>query len=211
MIIVINFNCNCHVSPFSFKRCTFGLKRQVTVTHVSMTPACILFCTDEGAAYVGHLHNRKPQPKTNDARSLIVKKEILDTEFVGFNSGDGRKRLLDLLLKDETEEFTVRRVPFVHRAVATAVDRKGGNFAVIQPLPNGSLTELPVIRPSDISEQLKRLHEEADLGDSTHDAVLKVGERTWPVHKYVLASRADHLKNLVLEGVSSEASGHCFV
>lgn len=49
----------------------------------------------------------------------------------------GKMSLIDLMLKDEVEEISLRRVPGVHRATALASDLKGRNFAVMQALPNG--------------------------------------------------------------------------
>jgi hypothetical protein len=48
----------------------------------------------------------------------------------------GKISLLDLMLKDEAEEISLRRIPCVHRATTLACDLKGHNFAVTQALPN---------------------------------------------------------------------------
>ena len=81
--------------------------------------------------------------------------------------------------------MSLRRVPGVHRAVAVAVDRKGGNFAVIQTLPNGCLSTFPSIGASTIHSQLGSLHLEAHLSDSVHDAVLQVCRADSPFYKAI--------------------------
>lgn len=47
----------------------------------------------------------------------------------------GKMSLLDLLLKDEAEEMSLRRLPGVHRGTYITCDRKGHNCAVLQALP----------------------------------------------------------------------------
>ncbi|XP_005101796.1 inhibitor of Bruton tyrosine kinase [Aplysia californica] len=189
----------------SLKRCQFALRRQLAVFDVALTSSCMVLCTQRGEAYMGYLSNKK-------LSSGLAGKEQLSKEHTVKEFGDGcaQTRLLDLLLKDEVEELQVRRLPVIHRAVAVAADRKGGNFAVLQALPNGCLSELPSVMVSEMSKQLSRLHLEAYLGDSVHDAVLQLGERSWPVHKYILASRSDYMRNLVMTSDCGETrEGEC--
>lgn len=49
----------------------------------------------------------------------------------------GKISLIDLMLKDEVEEISLRRLPAIHRASGLACDVKGRNFAIMQALPNG--------------------------------------------------------------------------
>ncbi|XP_059153505.1 inhibitor of Bruton tyrosine kinase-like [Physella acuta] len=173
----------------SLKRCQFGFKRQLWVSDVAMTTSSIIFCTKRGEAFIGQLSNRKPGRELESKHTKELVKDCGD----GFN----QPRLLDLLLRDEAEEVSIHRVPVVHRAVMVAVDRKARNFTVVQPLPNGCLTELPSVNTSEISEHFRRLYCDADVEDNIHDAVIQVGEKSWPVHKYIISLRSDYFRNLI--------------
>ncbi|CAL1542688.1 unnamed protein product [Lymnaea stagnalis] len=176
----------------SLKRCQFGLKRQLWVSDVAVTSTSLILSTNRGEAFMGYLPNKKLAAVTKDP-------DVKHSKDFPKDCGDGfsQPRLLDLLLKDEVEEISVRRLPFVHRAVLVSADKKGRNFSVLQALPNGCLSELPSVNSSEINEQFGRLCREADLQDNIHDAVIQVGNRTWPVHQYIIAYRSDHFRNMV--------------
>ncbi|KAK3770373.1 hypothetical protein RRG08_028271 [Elysia crispata] len=174
------------------KRCQFALRRQLAVRDIAMTTSSLVFSTDRGEAFAGYFSNKKSgiSPKDQEHRHC---KEVKD-------NGDGfnQPRLLDLLLREEVEEVQIRRLPGIHRATCVASDRKARNFAVLQALPNGCMSELPSVANSDIQDQFKRLLDEADIGDSIHDVVVEAGSKSWPAHKYILAMRSDFFRNTVL-------------
>ncbi|KAH9507256.1 hypothetical protein Btru_056735 [Bulinus truncatus] len=183
----------------SLKRCRFSLRRQLWIKDVAMTSSSLLLATERGEAFVGSVPLKPP--------SAIRDLDIKHTKDHTKDGGDGfdQPRLLDLLLKDEMEEISVKRIPYVHRAVFVAADKKGRDFAIVQALPNGCMTEFPVVTSSDINEQFRRLCEEADLADNIHDAVIQVGNRSWPVHKYILSLRSEYFRNALI--ASPNASG----
>ncbi|CAG5125689.1 unnamed protein product, partial [Candidula unifasciata] len=182
----------------SFKKCHFALKRQLAVSDVAMTTSCLIFSTNRGEAFMGYLSNKKIIPPSNKDNETKQAKELVKECGDGF----GQTRLLDLLLKEGVEEVQVRRLPVVHRAVIVSSDRKGRNFAVIQALPNSCMSEFPSVTTSEMNEQFGRLLSEADSQDNIHDAVIQVGNRLWPVHKYIVAMRSDVFKNMVTTSAS---------
>ncbi|GFR87447.1 inhibitor of Bruton tyrosine kinase-like, partial [Elysia marginata] len=153
------------------KRCQFALRRQLSVRDIAMTTSSLLFSTDRGEAFVGYFSNKKSGISSKDQEHKHFK-EVRD-------NGDGfnQPRLLDLLLREEVEDVQIRRLPGIHRATIVASDRKARNFAVLQALPNGCMSELPMVTSSDIQSQFQRLLEEADLGDSIHDVVIEPGHK----------------------------------
>ncbi|GFO24307.1 inhibitor of bruton agammaglobulinemia tyrosine kinase [Plakobranchus ocellatus] len=182
----------------SVKRCQFALKRQLSVRDIAMTTSCLVFSTDRGEAFVGYFSNKKIGGISKDSEQRHSK-EVKDCGD-GFN----QPRLLDLLLREEVEDVQVRRLPGIHRATSVASDKKARNFAVLQALPNGILSELPSVASSDIQTHFNRLLQEADSEDSIHDVVVKAGGKSWLAHKYILAMRSDFFRNTVL---TSEVSG----
>ncbi|RUS75693.1 hypothetical protein EGW08_016535 [Elysia chlorotica] len=176
----------------SVKRCQFALRRQLAVRDIAMTTSSLVFSTERGEAFVGYFSNKKSGMSSKDQEHKHAK-EVRD-HGDGFN----QPRLLDLLLREEVEEVQVRRLPGIHRATLVACDRKARNFAVLQALPNGCMSELPAVTNSNIQDQFKRLLYEADLGDSIHDVVVEAGNKSWPAHKYILAMRSDFFRNTVL-------------
>ncbi|KAL8560153.1 hypothetical protein ACOMHN_021648 [Nucella lapillus] len=168
----------------SLKRCHFAVRRQVWVRDVAVHIGGMLLVTDLGEAFTGYPSGKKSVNlhKGTDKDS--------NKEF-------GKVSLIELMLKDEVEEIALRRVPWVHRATGLACDVKGGNFAVTQGLPNGWLTDVPVLSASQIHADYQQLMEEADLYDAIHDCVVQVEDRKWPAHMYILASRADYFRKQV--------------
>lgn len=180
------------------KRCQFALRRQLAVRGITITTSSILFSTDRGEAFVGYFSNKKTGVSSKDLEHRHSK-EIKD-------GGDGfnQPRLLDLLLREEIEDIQIRRLPGIHRATLVASDRKARNFAVLQALPNGCMSEFPTVTSSDIQAQFQRLLEEASTEDSIHDVVVEAGGKSWPAHRYILAMRSDFFRNSVLAMEISE-------
>ncbi|BFZ09831.1 hypothetical protein BsWGS_12870 [Bradybaena similaris] len=184
----------------NFKKCHFALKRQLAVSDVAMTTSCLIFSTNRGEAFMGYLSNKKISPSNNKEIETKQVKELVKECGDGF----GQTRLHDLLLKEGVEEVQVRRLPVVHRAVIVSSDRKGRNFAIIQALPNSCMSEFPSVTSSEMNEQFSRLLGEADSEDNIHDAIIQVGNKSWPVHKYIVAMRSDMFKNMVTVSASQK-------
>ncbi|KAK7108349.1 inhibitor of Bruton tyrosine kinase-like [Littorina saxatilis] len=170
----------------SLKRCHFAIRRQVTVTDIAVNTAGLLLVTDQGEAFTGYPSGKKLAHISKDAG----KDNNKEAEF-------GKISLIDLMLKDEVEEISLRRLPAIHRASGLACDVKGRNFAIMQALPNGWLTDVPTVSESLIHTEYQQLMEEADLYDAIHDCVVQVGEHRWPAHMFILASRADYFRKQV--------------
>uniref|UniRef100_A0A2C9LAN8 BTB domain-containing protein n=1 Tax=Biomphalaria glabrata TaxID=6526 RepID=A0A2C9LAN8_BIOGL len=179
----------------SLKRCRFNLKRQLWISDVTMTWSSLLLATERGETFIGSIPTKPVSAYVKDHDVKQGKDQIRDC-------GDGfdQPRLLDLLLKDEMEEISVKRVPYIHRAVFVAADKKGRDFAVVQALPNCCMTEFPMVTSSEINEQFKHLCDYSDIDDNISDAVIQVGNRSWPVHKYIISLRSDYFRNVVTTG-----------
>ena len=86
--------------------------------------------------------------------------------------------LIELLMREETEELPVRRIPYIHRATDIVTDKKGHNFAVFQSLPNSWLAlfrfiAMLLIHLFSYSERVISLRQEVPR-------LLKPGTRDWP-------------------------------
>lgn len=169
------------------KRCHFAMRRQVLVKDVGLNLGGLIIVTDQGEAFTGYHSGKKPANIHKDAGKESANQE---SEF-------GKMSLLDLMLKDETEEISLRRIPCVHRATILGCDLKGQNFAVTQAVPNGWLTDVPGVSESTIHTEYQQLMEEADLFDVIHDCVVQVENHKWAAHMFILASRADYFRKQV--------------
>ncbi|XP_076444948.1 inhibitor of Bruton tyrosine kinase-like [Babylonia areolata] len=168
----------------NLKRCHFAIRREVCVKDVAINMGGLLLITDLGEAFAGYMSGKKSVNLHKDADKDNNK------EF-------GTVSLIDLMLKHEVEEISLRRIPFIHRATGLACDVKGRNFAITQGLPNLWLTDVPLLSDSEIYAEYQQLMEEADLYDAIHDCVVQVGDRKWPTHMFILASRADYFRKQV--------------
>ncbi|XP_025096853.1 inhibitor of Bruton tyrosine kinase-like isoform X2 [Pomacea canaliculata] len=176
----------------SMKRCYWALHRQINVSDVALNASGMVLVTDQGEAFAAYFTSRRSGNMQKDSS-----KDKSEEDF-------GKMSLLDLLLKDEAEEMSLRRLPGVHRGTYITCDRKGHNCAVLQALPKCCLTDIPCVSESTMYADLLQMMEEADIYDSIHDTILHVGEQSWPVHLFVLASRADFFRKKVF---SSDPAG----
>uniref|UniRef100_A0A9J8DFY2 Inhibitor of Bruton tyrosine kinase n=1 Tax=Cyprinus carpio carpio TaxID=630221 RepID=A0A9J8DFY2_CYPCA len=96
------------------------------------------------------------------------------------------------------ERIRLEKLPYVHRAVSITMDSKGRNFGVLQADPKTSLYEVPTASASTFSQHFQRLLTEADETDSIHDVTLQAGDRTFAAHKYILSTRSDFFRKVLL-------------
>ncbi len=89
------------------------------------------------------------------------------------------------------------RLPCVYRAVSISCDPKGKNFGVLQVSPNAELSDIPEVDSSTTKEDFRNLYEQTDEYDPLHDLEIKVGNRTFFAHKFIVASSCEKLSKLV--------------
>lgn len=174
------------VSSPSLKRAHWLIKRQLIIKDYVHTESNMAIATTDGEAFSCTLTSKYQQAKEVQHSN----KGLKDEDF-------GRMSLLDLLLQDEMEEVQVRRLPNIHRANYITGDRKGGNFAALQSLPNCSLTDVPTVSCSEMMESFTKLLDEADEYDNIHDIVLQTHGHSWPAHKFIMMSRCSNFQGLL--------------
>ncbi|KAK6170183.1 hypothetical protein SNE40_018638 [Patella caerulea] len=180
-----------------FKRCNWAIRREVNIKDVAINRNNIALVTDKGEGFIGNWLPSKETSKKKSQSALPKSREVTGShEFPQI-------RLLDLLLKDEVEDVQLERIPNIHRATNIFSDPKGRNFAALQVLPNGCLTEIPYVREASIREDMNRLLQEVDDTDVIHDIIIQSGNRKWAAHKFILASRSTKLHKMIMNDLSS--------
>ncbi|KAJ8314789.1 hypothetical protein KUTeg_006939 [Tegillarca granosa] len=176
----------------SMKRCKWMIKRQLFIQDVSLSSSNIAVITEDGEGFIGTFANKR-QASGKEATSNK------DQLFSSHSDDFGMIRLMDLLLKDPTEDILVHRIPNIHRGTKIFTDPKGRNFATLQGFPNAWLTDVPSVQSSEMITDFQTLLEEADEYDLIHDVIVQADDHVWPAHKFVLLSRSDHFNKLLAE------------
>ena len=143
----------------------------------------------EGTAYNG-IH--QPKASINSNSAVTSPKETAQTSSSLF-------RFVD---KDQCDLIRIKRVPYVHRGAKVSVDPKGNNFCVLQTQPNSELNDFPWIQPRTLSKDLLELYSDSALKDLT----IKVHQKTFSVHKYILVASSSKLAKLILEDHAPDES-----
>ncbi|XP_013776392.1 inhibitor of Bruton tyrosine kinase-like [Limulus polyphemus] len=173
-------------SALALTRCLFTIGRQLLISDVQVNHFNIAMVTKDGEAFLGNIiGGRERQRKTSESST---------TNVVGTKVNNSSTPLVQLLEKEECELVRVKRLPHVHRAVSISCDSKGRNFAVLQSHPKTGLIEIPSVLPSHMLQDMKSLLEETDSSDLIHDVVIKVADREYSVHRYILASRSEFFR-----------------
>ncbi|XP_064411625.1 inhibitor of Bruton tyrosine kinase-like isoform X2 [Latimeria chalumnae] len=182
----------------SVKQCRWAYGRQVFMSDVALSKNGLMFITKEGEGFTGQW--------TGDAKRNSEKKEdvsnLLNSPVLHFNTESN----------DAYERIRLEKLLSVHRAVSVTMDSNGRNFAVLQSDPKTCLYEIPMVSSSTFTEDFSRLLCEAEEMDSIHDVTFRVGSKTFPAHKYILAMRSDYFRKVFFpEGVRSEPPDICQV
>ncbi|XP_075001483.1 inhibitor of Bruton tyrosine kinase isoform X4 [Calonectris borealis] len=168
----------------SMKQCRWVYGRQVFMSDVALNRNEIMFVTQDGEAFTGKW--------LEEGKKISEKKAELVSSL--------QNSSCDASCEHDTnsvyERIRLQKLTFVHRAVSIATDPNGCNFAVLQSDPKTSLYEIPSVSLSSFGEDFGKLLDETDEMDSIHDVTFRIGTRTYPVHKYILAVRSDFFKKL---------------
>ncbi|KAK9875280.1 hypothetical protein WA026_007670 [Henosepilachna vigintioctopunctata] len=154
-------------------RCIFSIPRTFNIKQAMININEILFVTDFGEAYRAVI---KPRKK----KTMLVKK----TEFNKF------------LLKEECISLKLTKIPRIHRGVYIVSDPRGEDFCVIQQNPYSKNLFQDKPPESEMKKQLATLLEDAREEDNIHDVRINIGNRVFPVHRYILAHKSYTLQSI---------------
>ncbi|XP_026140554.1 inhibitor of Bruton tyrosine kinase isoform X2 [Carassius auratus] len=161
----------------SVRQCRWAYGRQVFMSDIALSKNGMMFVTQEGEGFSGQWLGQH--------KKAVDKKDGI--EVSGHPDGGG-----------VYERIRLEKLPYVHRAVSITMDSKGRNFGVLQADPKTSLYEVPTTSASTFSQHFLRLLTEADETDSIHDVTLQAGDRTFAAHKYILSTRSDFFRKVLL-------------
>ncbi|XP_052434421.1 inhibitor of Bruton tyrosine kinase isoform X2 [Carassius gibelio] len=161
----------------SVRQCRWAYGRQVFMSDIALSKNGMMFVTQDGEGFSGQWLGQH--------KKAVDKKDGI--EVSGHPDGGG-----------VYERIRLEKLPYVHRAVSITMDSKGRNFGVLQADPKTSLYEVPTTSASTFSQHFLRLLTEADETDSIHDVTLQAGDRTFAAHKYILSTRSDFFRKVLL-------------
>ncbi|XP_059423219.1 inhibitor of Bruton tyrosine kinase [Carassius carassius] len=161
----------------SVRQCRWAYGRQVFMSDIGLSKNGMMFVTQDGEGFSGQWLGQH--------KKAVDKKDGI--EVSGHPDGGG-----------VYERIRLEKLPYIHRAVSITMDSKGRNFGVLQADPKTSLYEVPTASASTFSQHFLRLLTEADETDSIHDVTLQAGDRTFAAHKYILSTRSDFFRKVLL-------------
>uniref|UniRef100_A0A8C1LEF9 Inhibitor of Bruton agammaglobulinemia tyrosine kinase n=1 Tax=Cyprinus carpio TaxID=7962 RepID=A0A8C1LEF9_CYPCA len=170
----------------SVRPCRWAYSRQVFMSDIALSKNSMMFVTQDGEGFSGQW--------LGQYKKAVDKKDGM--EVSGHSDGGG-----------VYERIRLEKLPYVHRAVSITMDSKGRNFGVLQSDPKTSLYEVPTASASTFSQHFQRLLTEADETDSIHDVTLQAGNRTFAAHKYILSTRSDFFRKVLLPEGGTEGVG----
>ena len=173
----------------SLIQCLFSVSRELWIKDIAVFRNGLFMISREGTAYNG-IH--QPKVSINSTSAMTSPKETAQTSSSLF-------RFVD---KDQCDLIRIKRVPYVHRGAKVSVDPKGNNFCVLQTQPNSELNDFPWIQPRTLSKDLLELYSDSALKDLT----IKVHQKTFSVHKYILVASSSKLAKLILEDHAPDES-----
>ncbi|XP_043930033.1 inhibitor of Bruton tyrosine kinase [Protopterus annectens] len=172
------------------KQCRWAYSHQMFMSNMTLNEKGMMFITHNGEGFTGVL--------LGDGKKNTGKKDMSVSENCNLPNQFG-------LSESSYERIRLEKLSVVHRAVGIATDCKGRNFAVLQSDPKTSLYEIPSVSASCFTEDFGKLLADASEMDNIHNVTFQVINRTFPVHKYILAMRSDYFRKLFFpDGDKSE-------
>ncbi|XP_075218309.1 inhibitor of Bruton tyrosine kinase [Lycorma delicatula] len=145
-------------------RCSYSIHRSIEITDIHVYYQNLLLATKDGEGFRGE---------------MVAKSKKKLSNSVGMPKSSGTD-------KDDYLSIKLHRLPHLHRTVSITSDPKGCNFAAVQVHPKSALTEIPVLGPSCLAEDLGTLLMEASDQDCLHDIIFHVGYDRFAAHRYIL-------------------------
>lgn len=184
--------------PF-LRRCLFTPGRQLVINDIHLNHYTVGLVTNENEAFLGTILSFKPKKKPADGTISLSSPPCKPQNPLN--------HLNVLLERDECILIRAKRIQYIHRANAITCDAKGRNFAVLQSSPKIGLVELPEVTASEIHRDMKSFLDEVHLHDNFHDVIIKVEEKYYPAHSYILASRCEFFRKQFQGSAGSSLSG----
>ncbi|XP_014665632.1 PREDICTED: inhibitor of Bruton tyrosine kinase-like [Priapulus caudatus] len=182
------------------RRVLFTSYRSALFTEVALHRHGAIMATSDGEVFLATFKKRGPTVKEKEVVSSKEKSREWDT-FV-------YRGMAELLNIEDCEVALLQRVSGVHRATAVSCDPSGRNFAAVQSDPNTSMTEVPCVEASTMWQNLKQLYDETDSFDNIHDVCIKVLQRSFYAHAYILSSRSEFFRKALDCGSEQPGTHH---
>ncbi|KAK8765298.1 hypothetical protein V5799_032092 [Amblyomma americanum] len=178
-------------SSLALTRCLFNTHLQPTIVDICLSLRNMVLVSKSGEGYLGTLVPKKDAKKVPES-SPQSKKTALPPSTNACS-------LVKLLEWKECEHVNLKRLHSVNRATKITCSCGGESFAVLQSNPKVGLLYEPNVTYSEFQSHMMQLLESADCGDAVHDIVVKVKGNSYPLHRYVLASRSEYFQKVASE------------
>jgi hypothetical protein len=182
-------------------RCLIGFVRELSVTHICLNMSSVGIVTKDGEVFFGNISNRKSiitdqKKQSTDTSSDTNIKSQTKTSKHSSNKVNVQqvKTFVKFINKDECHLIKVKKQPFIHRAVAIFSDDKNRNFSVLQSSAKVGMLEMPEKPESEMIMNLKSFYETSDVNDNIHDITIKIGNRQYFAHKFILSNRSEYFR-----------------
>lgn len=181
-------------SSLTLTRCLFNTYLQPRIMDICLSTKTIALVSKDGEGYLGTLAPKKEVKKTSENSSQSKKTALPPSNTCS---------LVKLLEWKECEHISLKRLHSVNRATRITCSCGGESFAVLQSNPKVGLLYEPNVMYSEFQSHMMQLLESADCGDTVHDIVVKVKGNSYPLHRYILASRSEYFQKVIGETVPS--------
>lgn len=181
-------------SSLTLTRCLFNTYLQPRIMDVCLSTKNIALVSKSGEGYLGTLAPKKEAKKTPENGCQSKKTALPPSNTCS---------LVKLLEWKECEHISLKRLHYVNRATRITCSSGGESFAVLQSNPKVGLLYEPSVMYSEFQSHMMQLLESADSGDAMHDIVVKVKGNSYPLHRYILASRSEYFEKVIGETVAS--------
>lgn len=177
-------------SNLTLTRCLFNTHLQPNIVDVCLSTRNIALVSKDGEGYLGTLTPKKEVKKVSE-NSPQSKKAALPSS--------NACSLVKLLEWKECEHISLKRLHSVNRATRITCSCAGESFAVLQSNPKVGLLFEPNVKYSEFQSHMMQLLESGDCGDAVHDIIVKVKGNSYPLHRYILASRSEYFQKVINE------------
>jgi len=89
------------------------------------------------------------------------------------------------------------RLPFVYRAISISCDPRGNSFGVLQVTPKAEMTDIPEVMKSEMVKDFQTLMDETDQYDPLHDLEIRVKEKIFFCHKFIVSNLCEKISKQV--------------
>lgn len=167
-------------------RCLLNTVQQVAVQDICFNEQNIGIVTKLGEGFIGLVSAKKEQRKKGSDTPCSKSCQPPTT----------MSNLVTFLDRDECEHIRLKRVQNVNRANAITCSPSGQSFAVLQSHPRVGLLEFPTVEASSYQKDFLQLLDCSNESDCVHDIMLRVGNSSYPLHRFVLMSRSDFFQKV---------------